>query len=101
MKPPVGPYMVYLLIDPRDMAPFYAGMTCRPAQRWYQHCSDRASKAYKRVAELRRLGVKCRVRILALGLDHQEARARETQAITDNRATLLNGQNRPRLASAA
>ncbi len=100
MRPPATGYMIYLMIDPRDMLPFYAGMTSRPAQRWNCHNSDRASAAYDRLQELRRLALKCRVRILALNLTYEEARAAETQAIANHRKTLLNRRYGPRRHSA-
>lgn len=94
MKPPASGYMIYLLIDPRDMVPFYAGMTCRPDQRWRGHHTDRASAAYERLIELRDKQLKCRVRIIALDLLYADARIRERQTIGAHRATLLNWQLR-------
>lgn len=104
MKMPVAGYRVYLLIDPRDMVPFYAGMTCRPAARWNGHNSDRASAAYSRLGELRRLGLKCRVRIIRMNLALGDAKALEREIIEAFKPTLLNWQTRraeTRLARAA
>lgn len=99
MIPPPDGYMVYLLIDPRDRVPFYAGMTCRPDRRWYGHSTDRVSAAFYRLEELRSLRLKCRVRVLATDLLYAEARVRERQAIQEHKPTLLNRQVDRRRAS--
>jgi hypothetical protein len=98
---PASGYMVYLLIDPRDRVPFYAGMTCRPGQRWNGHRADRASSAYLRVNELINLSLKCRVRLIATDLRYHEARWLEQKTIEAHRPTLLNRQATPRLAKSA
>lgn len=92
MIPPGAKYMVYLLIDPRDRVPFYAGMTCRPTARWHGHNCKATSSAYPRIKELRELALKCRLRIVAADLSYQEARAIESRLIADHRQTLLNRQ---------
>lgn len=93
IKPqPTTGYLVYIFTDPRDMLPFYIGITSRPTSRWASHNSRGAgSRAYGRLNELHCLGLKCRVRIVASGLPVQEAREREAALIRQHRATLLNG----------
>lgn len=92
MKMPPSGYMVYVLIDPRDMVPFYVGLTCRPARRWNQHRTDRSSGAHIRVAELCKLRLKTRVRIAGVNLGLVEARARERWLIDLHRPNLMNWQ---------
>lgn len=99
MKMPPSGYMVYVLIDPRDMVPFYVGMTCRPGQRWNGLNWDGA--AHDRLAELRKLRLKCRVRIAAIGLSLEEARDRERQTISLHRATIANWRPRSQPKQAA
>jgi predicted GIY-YIG superfamily endonuclease len=93
--PPSG-YTVYVLIDPRDMVPFYVGMTCRRVARWTGHNSSRGSRVYTRLAELRELRLKCRVRLASMDLSLDEARDRERQLIALHRETLLNWRPRRR-----
>lgn len=101
MKMPAAGYIVYLLVDPRTRVPFYAGMTCRPGARWNGHCTDRASAAYPQVNELRRLGLKCHVRIVRMGLDLEQAKTFEKQVIEAHKPTLLNWQTRRAKKAAA
>ncbi len=90
--------MIYVLIDPRDMAPFYVGMTCRPGQRWMAHMADRASTPHARLREIRRLGLKCRVRLARMNLSYEDAKASEREVIRQYGATLLNMQWRSEAA---
>lgn len=100
MKMPPSGYMVYVLIDPRDRLPFYVGITCRPTARWTAHNTDSCgSNAYPRLHDLRGLGLKCRVRIVAANLSVQEARDRERLLIAEHRATIANGQSSPARAA--
>src|SRR4051812_22696869 len=83
-------YLVYVLVDPRDLLPFYVGITCRPKGRWAGHHSDPASSAYHRLRELREAGIKCRVRIMAENLDRATALATEKEYVFLYRGSILN-----------
>lgn len=98
---PAGGYVVYVLVDPRDRLPFYVGLTCRPHQRWNGHRADPASSAYLRLRELRRLGLKCHVRLVRVGCSLAEGAELERQTIAALKPTLLNWRSRPALQDGA
>lgn len=58
-------WFVYHLVDPRDGAPFYVGMSADPAERLKEHCKDRASDAYDRCWDIRQAGMEVVVLVIA------------------------------------
>lgn len=76
-----GFYFVYHLIDPRDGAVFYVGMSERPHRRLKEHHNDPASSAWGRCIEIRELGLRVGMRVVGGFWTKESAREAELKQI--------------------